>query len=412
MLLEFRVANFRSFQSEQTFNLVAARDDFRLESNCLPTGIPGLPFVLGAAVVYGANASGKSNLVQALSFFQRTVRDSAVRMQHGEGFDYAPFLFSQDREPRATFEATFLEEGIRHQYGFALNRERILEEWLLVYRKSKPQHWFQRTWDAESGEDRYEFSSHLVGERKLWQKSTRTNGLFLSTAVQLNSQMLRPVYRWIADRWTIFETGTISPFESIQLLETAEGKKSLLEFLAAADLGIANARVTRRPLSEEILPRLQELLQLGDESPKEVTVELEHQATLENGERVTRALPLIEESLGTRRMFNLAAPVLRVLEQGGLLVIDELDRSLHPLLTRFLVELFQRPGSKAQLVFTTHNTSLIELKSLLRRDQIFFVEKLRDLSTRIFPLSDFKIRKDDPIEKHYLQGRLGAVPIL
>ncbi len=413
MLLEFRVSNFRSFCNEQVFNLVATRDGQWLETNCLETGLPGLPHVVRSAAIYGANASGKSNLVQALSFFQKTVRDSAQGKREGENFDFFPFRFAPATAERAsTFEATFIEGGIRHQYGFTLSRERVLEEWLLVYRAAKPQQWFQRTWDPQAEEDQYEFSTYLTGERRLWQKSTRSNALFLSTAVQLNSQMLRPIYQWIADHWTIFETGMASPFESIQLLESEEGRERLLRFLYKADLGIANAKVTRRPLSEEDLPRLRELLQQFRELPEAVTVELEHRATTDEGDSVTQSLPLSEESLGTKRMFSLAAPILRILDEGGLLVIDEFDHSLHPLLTRFLVQLFHQSGSKSQLVFTTHNTSLIDLKHLFRRDQIFFVEKKRTLATEIIPLSEFKIRRDDAVESRYLQGRLGAVPVL
>lgn len=413
MLLEFRVDNFRSFLDEQVFNLVAARGGHSLETNCLETGLTGLPHVVRTAAVYGANASGKSNLVQALSFFQKTVRDSAQGMREGASFELSPFRFAPKADERgSTFEATFLENGVRHQYGFTLNRERVLEEWLLVYRAAKPQQWFQRTYDPQTEEDKYEFSSYLTGERRLWQKSTRSNALFLSTAVQLNSPMLRPIYQWIADHWTIIETGSIPIFESIQLLEKEDGKQRLLRFLCEADLGIADARVTRRPLREEDLLRLRDILQQIGDPPEALTVELEHRATTAEGDTVMQSLPLSEESLGTRRMFSMAAPILRALDEGGLLVIDELDRSLHPLLTRFLVQLFHQPGSKAQLVFTTHSTSLIDLKDLFRRDQVFFVEKKKTLATELFPLSDFKLRQEDAVEKRYLQGRLGAVPVL
>ena len=414
MLLEFRVSNFRSILDEQVLNLVANRDKARADSNCSPTGLAGVPMAIRSAAVYGPNASGKSNVVRALGFFQDVVRRSALGMTEGQAFDFEPFRFTPAGPELLTeMEMTFVEEGVRYQYGFSLDRQRIHEEWLLVYKNRKPQRWFQRALDPSTNREEYELSSHLAGERKLWQRSTRANALFLSTAVQLNSEQLRPIFQWIVERLTIL-TRT-SPASTIELIESEPGKIAVLELLNEADLGIKNAHVRKLPLAEETLRRIEGLIppELREGwRPESIRIELEHRAFTATGEKISASLPLEEESLGTFRVFSLAAPILEALQAGKVLVIDEIDRSLHPLLTRHLVSMFhERNVSGAQLIFTTHTTSLLD-QDWLRRDQIFLVDKDPNLATRIYPLTDIRVRKNAPLEKIYLHGRLGATPVV
>lgn len=367
-----------------------------------------------SAAVYGPNASGKSNVVRALGFFQDVVRRSALGMTEGQAFDFEPFRFTPAGPELLTeMEMTFVEEGVRYQYGFSLDRQRIHEEWLLVYKNRKPQRWFQRALDPSTNREEYELSSHLAGERKLWQRSTRANALFLSTAVQLNSEQLRPIFQWIVERLTIL-TRT-SPASTIELIESEPGKIAVLELLNEADLGIKNAHVRKLPLAEETLRRIEGLIppELREGwRPESIRIELEHRAFTATGEKISASLPLEEESLGTFRVFSLAAPILEALQAGKVLVIDEIDRSLHPLLTRHLVSMFhERNVSGAQLIFTTHTTSLLD-QDWLRRDQIFLVDKDPNLATRIYPLTDIRVRKNAPLEKIYLHGRLGATPVV
>lgn len=414
MLLEFRVSNFRSILAEQRLNLVANRDKTRADANCSPTGLVGVPMAIRSAAIYGPNASGKSNVVRALGFFQDVVKRSALGMTEGQAFDFEPFRFTPAGPELLTeMELTFVEEGVRYQYGFNLDRQRIHEEWLLVYKNRKPQRWFQRALDPSTNKEEYELSSHLAGERKLWQRSTRANALFLSTAVQLNSEQLRPIFQWIVERLTIL-TRT-SPASTIELIESEAGKTAVLELLNEADLGIKNAHVRKLPIAEEILRRIEGLIppELREGwRPESIRVELEHQALSTTGERISASLPLEEESLGTFRVFSLAAPILEALQAGKVLVIDEIDRSLHPLLTRHLVSKFHEHNfSGAQLIFTTHTTSLLD-QDWLRRDQIFLVDKDPNLATRIYPLTDIRVRKNVPLEQIYLHGRLGATPVV
>lgn len=417
MLLEFRFSNFRSILDEQVLNLVATGDTTMLAENCAPTGLGGLPQAVRSLAIYGPNASGKSNLVRALAFFQGMVQRSAQAMTEGDPLPVEPFLFVPDPAANPTeMEITFVDGGARHQYGFRLDHERIREEWLVVYRSRKPQQWFERRYDEAQGADEYTFGSHLGGERKLWQRSTRSNALFLSTAVQLNSEQLRPVFRWITERLTILSR--TSPRSTTELLEHPSAKAAVLELLNEADLGIQDASVRRIPMPEAVVQQLESLIpaEMRDGwKPETREVKLEHEALHASGERIRGSLPLEDESLGTWRMFSLAAPLLEALEKGEVLVIDELDRSLHPLLSRFLVSRFharqQSDATAAQLVFTTHTTSLLDPK-LLRRDQVVLVEKGRNLASTFYPLTDFHARKGAPLEKSYLEGRMGAVPVL
>lgn len=414
MLLEFRVANFRSILDEQVLSLVASKDKTNIESHCSPTGLAGLPYVVRSAALFGANASGKSNLLMALGFFQSAVKYSAQNMTEGQSFPLEPFRFAPGSSNEPTeMEITFVEDGVRYQYGFSLDKERVREEWLLVYKTRKPQTWFHRTLDPATQKTEYAKAA-LSGERRLWEKSTRANALFLSTAVQLNSEQLRPVFQWITERLTIPRFSSRAE-ATLGLIETVEGKEAVLEFLKKADLGIEDASVRRVPIPEETLRKLEQIVpaEIRENWQGEtIEVELEHRARLANGEFFAAKLPLDEESLGTVRMFGFAGPILKALRNGSVLVVDELDRSLHPLLVRFLVSMFhERNGKGAQLIITTHSSALLS-GSLLRRDQIFLVEKDPGLGTRIVPLTDFQARKDAPLEKSYLQGRVGAVPIL
>ena len=201
MLLEFRIRNYRSIRDEITISFVASNDKKLADTHLAATGIKSLPQVLRSAVVYGPNASGKSTLLLAMHYMRAVVAESATVMQPGQTFAVQPFRLDTEYAKQPTeFEITFLLGGVRHQYGFSLTAERIVDEWLLVYRAPKPQQWFRRRFDKATQSSAYEFSTHLTGPRKLWEKTTRPNALFLSTAAQLNSEPLGPIFRWLVEQ--------------------------------------------------------------------------------------------------------------------------------------------------------------------------------------------------------------------
>src|SRR5574341_1542105 len=167
MLIEFSVTNFRSLKDTQTLSLAASRYFREMEDqNCFETGIRGLPKLLRSAVIYGPNASGKSNLISSAAFMKYMVINSAGKIQEGEEFDIVPFLLDQtSKDKESEFEVIFIEEGIRYQYGFALNKRRVLREWLIAYPEGRPQRWFDREYDPQTNEDTYEFGSKFLGGR-------------------------------------------------------------------------------------------------------------------------------------------------------------------------------------------------------------------------------------------------------
>ena len=413
MLIEFRVKNFRSFRDEQVLSLVASNDKTFLNTNTLPTGINAAPTLLRSAVIYGANASGKSNLIKALQYMRALVLESAAAMQPGQLFKVQPFRLSRESSEQPTeFEVTFLLEGVRYQYGFALNSRHIVSEHLLVYKAFKPQRWFERYLDNETGKEVYEFGSGLKGQKSLWEGATRSNSLFLSMAAQLNSEQLQPLFDWFNTQLVIFnEVSRVTPKFSVQGLQRPEARKELCDFLAGADISIADIDVVTRkvPAQTVTVDRVTGNAEVKREEIEEHQVLFRH--VTEQGEAVFDSG---DESSGTRLLLTLAGPILDILKKGLTLVVDELDSSLHPLLVRRLVQLFHQSTSQAgaQLIFTTHDTSLLDAPGLLRRDQIWFVEKDRNQASSLVGLSEFKPRKNEALERGYLMGRYGGLPFL
>jgi AAA15 family ATPase/GTPase len=413
MLLDFRVKNFRSLRDEQTLSLVAAKDKSLQELNTMPSGIKAAPTLLRSVAIYGPNAGGKSNLIKALQYMRAVVAESASVMQPGQTFNVQPFRLDALSVAQPTeFDISFVLDGVRHQYGFELTAQRVTREYLLVYKAFKPQQWFERHYDAASGKDVYDFGVGLKGPKSVWEGATRPNALFLSMAVQLNSEQLQPVFAWFVNQLAIFnEITPLGQHFSVDMLRKPEGKRAICDFLTSADISISDIEVVTRKVSGQAVhfDMAAGKTEVRNEE-QEVNELLFHHVT-EQGKAV---FSLGDESMGTRNLLFLTGPVLDILNKGMVLVVDELDSSLHPLLVRRLVELFQNPvvnQKGAQLIFTTHDTSLLD-PDLFRRDQIWFVEKDRDQASKLYPLSDFSPRKNEALERGYLVGRFGALPFL
>lgn len=413
MLLEFKAKNFRSLRDECTLSMVASSDKTLEHTNLLQTGIKSLPSAVRVAAIYGANASGKSNVIRAIQVMREIVMESA-NYQPGRPFlAVQPFKLDLTSATEPTeFEITFLQKGIRYQYGFSLTRERIVGEWLLAYPTAKAQKWFEREYDPKSGKETYSFGPHLSGQRRLWQEATRQNSLYLSTAVQLNSEQLRGIFVWFSSKLVILPDGlTPSVDRTVSYIRINESSR-VKNFLANADISIDSIIIDNKkgPVlfyggidrsTGEVKSLLKE---------QEIYVPLFQHVT-QNG---SATFDFEDESGGAQQLFALAGPLFDILENGSVLVVDELNRSLHPLLVRQLVELFQNPESNAhgaQLLFTTHETNLLD-PELLRRDQIWFTEKNTEQASTLFPLTEFAPRKNEAFESGYLSGRYGAVPIL
>jgi len=412
MLIEFSVQNFRSILERQTLSLVATKDKTYQDTHVIETGNTAVPCVLRTMGLYGANGSGKTNLLRAFEYFHFLVKQS-FSLSPDSGTNLVPFALQENPQSSvAEFEITVLIDKVRYQYGFRLDRQRIHEEWLIVYRSQRGpgQTWFERRYDPALGKDGYQFSEKLTGAKKVWQESTRPNALFLSTAVQFNSEMLHPLFDWIANKPVFFNPMPMTADYTISRLEEPAFCQQVLDFLRASDIPVSEILVET---SRNKGPQFKFDITTGK---AETTMEefvhkrARFQHVTGQGEAV---FELQDESLGTQRLFALTGPVLDILEKGRLLIVDEIESSLHPLLVRRLLELFHDPAINtrgAQLVFTTHSTLLFD-QDIFRRDQIHLVEKDLGQATRLVPLSDFQVRKDLMLEKAYLDGRFGAVPV-
>ena len=419
MLIEFSVTNFRSVRSRQTLSLVASADAAHQESNTAATESQDMR-LLRSAVVYGPNAAGKSNLLRALETLRQLVQNSSTATQEGQRLPLTPFLLAgQSREEPSAFEVVFEIDGTRFEYCVEASAERITKEWLIAYPLGRPQRWFEREYKAEKNAADWWFGPNFKGERKqrqVWQNSTRSNALFLSTAVQLNNEQLRPVFDWIVHKCIVLVPGVqLNPFLSYEMLRQDESRLQVMRFMQAADIDIDRLELREEEGSSSLPPAMQGLANMFVQgqplAQQRVLRVLAWHKRADDGEEV--AFDLLDESDGTQKLFEFVGGWLRALDSGATLFVDELDRSLHPKLTRYLVELFNSDENRknAQLVFTPHDTTLLD-PDLLRRDQIWFVEKNKERASPVYSLLEFSPRKDEALERGYLKGRYGAIPLI
>jgi uncharacterized protein len=419
MFIEFSVANFRSIKEKQTFSMVAAKSYKEHAQFVIESADGKVPDLLSVAAIYGANASGKTNFIRALAFMRKFVVSSQQKMQVGETIeDIKAFLFTGiTRNAPSEFEIVFVNDNIRYQYGFTATVERVMDEWLIAYPVRK-QNWFYRSYDPEMKKYKWSFGEKFVGgekEKDIWKNSTRDNGLFLSAAVQLNNVQLKPVFEWFQKKLLIVkDVGELSIFSSFeQCVDDARKLKQILELVKAADPSIIRLEpkkvdIIQHPRFNKFPKEMQKQFLNDKNKVFAATIICVHQGS--GGEELK--LDLGEESQGTQNIFSLAGPLLDVLDAGQTVVIDEINNSLHPLLVRKLIDVFNNKNinkKNAQLVFSTHDTSLLD-KDLFRRDQIWFTEKDEANSTKIYPLTDFSVRTDEAFGKGYLHGRYGAIP--
>lgn len=391
MLVEFRVQNFLSFKELQTFTMVKSKCSERLVNTF--SIMPKKEFsLLKSVAIYGPNSCGKSNFLKALSVMKGIV---TTALQHGLKLPLTPFRLNPETATQPTeFEVSFIICDVKYQYGFSASSEQIFDEWLFAFPAGRPQKWFERVWDTESGKHLWKFGQFLQGSKKLWLQSTRENALFLSTAVQLNSEQLKPIFEWFSKTLRIVGTEGLSSNSTARFC-VKDGKERVLKFLKAADFNIEDIRVEENNLATEPTYEI-----------NTVHIDSYGKSVLFN---------FRNESSGTQKFFSFAEPILNILSNGSVLCIDELNVNLHPKLVQFLVELFHDPKANpknAQLIFTTHDTTILT-QEIFRRDQIWFCDKNKEQASFLYPLSDFSPKKGkENLELGYLSGRYGALPLI
>lgn len=445
MLLRFGVENHGSILTYQELLLTATglKDD---EAGVIAyepsTGENGkILRILPVAGIYGANAAGKSTLLSAFEFFVNAITGSHSRVAHRKGTPYIPYILDGDSQGKASrYDVDIVLGDTRYHYGFSLDGKYILQEWLYAFDLTASRQvrsvMFARETSAEGVVDVSFPGKSLKGENKQIAKLVRPNSLFISVAAQNAHPQLSPIFDFFEQ--VVSRLNSQLSEQSIAQQLTAyfgldeERKAAALEFLKAADVGISNIDFSRVPMGErelQIFRGIEQVLRQhipeaesesatesksifdSDDAMREkLSVKLMHFGK----EGKTYPVKLAAESTGTQALLQLLGPVFARLHTGGMVLIDELNAALHPLVSRELIKLFQNPltnPGRAQLIFTTHDTNLLT-GSLLRRDQIWFAEKNIEGATHIYSLSDINVRASDNIERGYLMGRFGAIPFM
>jgi ABC-type transport system involved in cytochrome c biogenesis ATPase subunit len=425
MLLQFSFSNFRSFRGLQTLNLVAGNRDKSLPGNCITPNLPGLKGKLlrwnKGAAIYGANASGKTTVLEALKAFAEMVKLSAKLTDPKEPItQITPFALdpAAAAEPTA-FAVSFIQDAVRYEYRVAATREHVWHESLRSFPSDKEQIWFSRDWSEEMRDHIYGHATPgtFVRDPGL-EKRTLPNALHLSKLVSENNKQVEPVFRWFKDRLSFLDLSVRSRlgegFSMRQIIDKTALMPPLLELLRHADIGVTGASVRETDIAEAELLRIRPLIPEGQR--EDFTKAKLLQAELLHSAPGGGSLPLDweVESAGTRRLFALAGPWLDILQKGNVVCIDELETSMHPLMVRELLRLFfseKENPNRAQLLFTTHNPLLLD-PTLIRRDQIWFTDKNNEGSAYLYPLTDYEPRQGESLVRGYMAGRYGAVPFV
>ncbi|MCA1471932.1 ATP-binding protein [Bradyrhizobium sp. IC3195] len=410
MLLFIAVENYRSLHERQELSLVPSSFYKELRETLITCeGLPDRQ-LLPSAVIYGPNASGKSNLIAAMRWFQTVVMQSHSKGKPDGGVPRHPFALSPSAKEEPTrIEIEFVLDGSRLRYGFEASDTEFTSEWLVAFPNGRSQVLFERT-----SAKKIKFGRTLKGQNKVISELMRPNSLFLSAAVQNGHEQLLPVHSYIAALAFDSSVSNVGPIA----VRGEQLDARIIEFLESIGTGVVGFRrrqVTRSPETDKFLKELTALISNHTKAPPEdiatpgdFVLELEHSS--DGAEPVYFGLE--DESEGTKRLLLILSSVFDALDKGYPLFIDELDASLHTQVGDAILSLFASRSSNprgAQLIATTHDTNLMG-SPCLRRDQIWFTEKDGRGATHLFPLSDIRTRNTDNIEKGYLQGRYGAIP--
>ena len=412
MLIEFSVKNFLSFKDKVTLSMEKGNGDENLDNIILKDDVA----LLKTAAIYGANASGKSNILKALTCAILMVRNSSLIPVGGKWNFLKPFLFDETSKNKPSeFEFIFITNNVKYRYFFSADASRIYDEVLDAYYSQKPTNIFRRT-----KTNIYEFNSDKNKLDSITDNNTE-NKLLLTTATTWNYNKTKDAFLWFANIIDTYDS--MDKLANKDLYDYSSDENGLKEFalklLRESDILIKDIYVDYQ--EKEIDNTVEDTLISSFANTgkkvgiKNVNIEFEHEITDESDNTHTYKLNFTEESSGTRLLFAFAPFLKKAFETTKIIVIDELEKSMHPVLVEFIVKLFNNKEinqANSQLIFTTHAINLLNLE-LLRRDQIWFTEKNpKNGVSDLYPLDSFSVRKDENIQKGYINGRYGAIPFI
>lgn len=417
MLIQFSIENYLSFKEKQIFTTIANADQAHKE-NLIEMGKKRYSKI---NVMYGANASGKSNFIKALSFLQMYVFNSNNILE-GTNSPVMPFKFDEDTINKPSkFEIIFVKNKIKYDYSVVFDKSKVYEEYLYVYESVQPTTIFERTNINE-----YKFNSDISILNDIKTKNT-SNKLFLTTATNWNYEKTKPVVDYILNDLFIildYKNNMFNHFEKLKENNEFESyKKFALNILSQGDIHLndfiyESKVVENKDTINNFINTMKIQMPFNAENPninlKEVKLNTIHQFN-KNNNIYKYSLELFEESLGTQSLLEFTPILYEVFKNGKTLIIDELGNSMHPHIVEYIVKLFIDEKvnlNNSQLIFNTHDTNLLDLE-LFRRDEIWFTEKDNNTGkTTIYPLTDYSPRNQENIEKGYLLGRYGAIPFI
>jgi len=428
MLIEFSVGNYRSFKEKVTFSMVAANlvaKDKKLDENNVFAVNKDLK-LLKSAAIYGANASGKSNLAKALVFMKKFMIDSSRETQSVDKIKVEPFRLSTETEKEPSFfELVFRVDNVQYRYGFEANQERVTSEWLFYVPKLRETKLFERKLNTISISKQYKAEG--------LQDKTRNNSLFLSVSAQFNVGIAEKILAWLSHTLNLVSVSLDDVYMgyTTNCLADDQNRTEIIQLIKNLDLGISEINIKSIDLTmdyiDSIIPfQTPDIIKEGmtkvwedvikKANGKETFVTTLHKKFDASGNYQSMEKFNLErhESEGTQKLFVLAGYLVTALKERKILVIDELESQLHPLISQAIVKLFnsnETNANNAQLIFMTHDTNLLSNK-LFRRDQIWFTEKNHYGATALYSLAEYNIRNDASFESDYIKGRYGAIPYL
>lgn len=420
MLIQLSFKNFKCFKEEVKLSLIASNYDksTREADNIFTIDKFDLK-LLKSAVVYGANASGKTKLIEALSFMKRFILDSSKEGQIDQPINVFPFALSNETENApSVFEIIFIHKNIMYRYGFEVDKNIIHAEWL--YQRSNVREvelFYREEQDFSQVDKKFKVHDLIKNDR------IRPNALLLSVAANWNDKIAKNIFDWFNTLNIIsgLDDKAYKGYSMGRIKNNKKTKKEVLNFLSAADLGITDIDIEFLNFNDlpKELDNLRKILAENKEEDAQIMSGIKTYHKKYDANNLSKTLIEFSleknESSGTKKYFALSGPILETLMNGEILIVDELANKLHPNLTCKLMELFnskEHNPKNAQLIFNTHDTNLLS-SGIFRRDQIWFTEKDRYGASTMYSLANFKnVRKEDNFEKNYVRGKYGAVPYL